>query len=46
MKTIGVGVIGWGFMGKTHTQALRSLPLFFGSSDGLGFAKTTLRFFH
>ena len=34
MKTIGIGVIGWGFMGKTHTQALRSLPLFY---PGAGF---------
>ena len=34
MKTIGVGVIGWGFMGKTHTQALRSIPLFY---PGAGF---------
>ncbi|MBQ3575437.1 MAG: Gfo/Idh/MocA family oxidoreductase [Clostridia bacterium] len=29
MKTINIGVIGWGFMGKTHTQALRSIPLFY-----------------
>ena len=29
MKTIGIGVIGWGFMGKTHVQALRNLPLFY-----------------
>ncbi len=29
MKTIGVGIIGWGFMGKTHAQALRSLALFY-----------------
>lgn len=29
MKSIGVGVIGWGFMGKTHTHALRSIPLFY-----------------
>ncbi|MBQ8963266.1 MAG: Gfo/Idh/MocA family oxidoreductase, partial [Clostridia bacterium] len=34
MKTIGVGIIGWGFMGKTHAQALRSLPLFY---PGAGF---------
>ena len=34
MRTIGVGIIGWGFMGKTHTQALRSLPLFY---PGAGF---------
>ena len=33
MKTIGVGVIGWGFMGKTHTHALRSLPLFYPGMD-------------
>ncbi len=29
MKTIGIGVIGWGFMGRTHTLAVRSLPLFY-----------------
>ncbi|MBQ6374566.1 MAG: Gfo/Idh/MocA family oxidoreductase [Clostridia bacterium] len=29
MRTIGIGVIGWGFMGKTHTQALRSLALYY-----------------
>ena len=29
MKTIGIGIIGWGFMGKTHTLALRSIPLFY-----------------
>jgi len=29
MKTIGIGVIGWGFMGRTHTLAIRSLPLFY-----------------
>ena len=34
MATIGVGVIGWGFMGKTHTQALRSIPLYY---PGAGF---------
>ena len=34
MATIGVGIIGWGFMGKTHAQALRSLPLFY---PGAGF---------
>ena len=33
MKTIGVGIIGWGFMGKTHAQALRSLPLFYPGAD-------------
>ena len=29
MKTIGIGIIGWGFMGRTHTLAIRSLPLFY-----------------
>ena len=29
MKTIGIGVIGWGFMGRTHTHALRALPLMY-----------------
>lgn len=24
-KTYGIGIIGWGFMGKTHTYAYRSL---------------------
>ena len=33
MKTISVGVIGWGFMGKTHTQVLRSIPLFYPGAD-------------
>ena len=33
MKTISVGVIGWGFMGKTHTQALRSIGLFYPGID-------------
>ncbi len=35
MQTIGIGVIGWGFMGKTHTHALRALPLFY---PDIGFA--------
>ena len=34
MKRIGVGIIGWGFMGKTHTHALREMPLFY---PGAGF---------
>lgn len=29
MKTIGIGIIGWGFMGRTHALAVRSLPLFY-----------------
>ena len=33
MKTIGVGLIGWGFMGKTHTHALRSIALFYPDID-------------
>ena len=33
MRTICVGVIGWGFMGKTHAQALRSIALFYPGID-------------
>ena len=33
MRRIGVGVIGWGFMGKTHTHAMRALPLFYPDID-------------
>lgn len=33
MKTIGVGVIGWGFMGRTHTHALQSIGLFYPGID-------------
>ena len=33
MKTITVGVIGWGFMGQTHTHALRSIPLFYPGAE-------------
>jgi len=33
MKEIGIGIIGWGFMGKTHTHALRSIPLFYPGID-------------
>jgi predicted dehydrogenase len=29
MQTLGVGIIGFGFMGKTHTYNYRSLPLFY-----------------
>ncbi|KKL45997.1 hypothetical protein LCGC14_2350030 [marine sediment metagenome] len=30
-KRIGVGMIGYGFMGKAHTNASRKLPLFYPS---------------
>ncbi len=33
MREIGAGVIGWGFMGKTHTHAMRALPLFYPDID-------------
>lgn len=33
MNKINIGVIGWGFMGKTHTQALLSLPFFYPNMD-------------
>lgn len=33
MKTISIGVIGWGFMGKTHTMALRTIPLLYSGMD-------------
>ena len=33
MKTIGVGLIGWGFMGRTHAHALQSIPLFYPGAD-------------
>lgn len=33
MKTINLGVIGWGFMGKTHTLALRNISLFYPGID-------------
>jgi len=33
MKTINIGVIGWGFMGKTHTMALRTIPLLYPGID-------------
>ena len=33
MKSIGVAVIGWGFMGRTHTHALRAIPLMYPGID-------------
>ena len=29
MKDIRIAVIGWGFMGRMHTQAMRSIPLMY-----------------
>ncbi len=34
MKTFGIGIIGAGFMGKTHTYNYVNMPLFY---DGLPF---------
>ena len=34
MRTYGIGIIGWGFMGQTHALAIRTLPLFYA---GAGF---------
>ena len=33
MKTIGIGIIGWGFMGRTHAHALRAIPLFYPGAE-------------
>jgi len=33
MKNINIGVIGWGFMGKIHSHALRSLAFFYPNMD-------------
>ena len=33
MREIGIGVIGWGFMGKTHTHALRGMRMFYPNMD-------------
>ena len=33
MKTLSIGIIGWGFMGKTHAHALRCIPLFYPGAD-------------
>ena len=29
MREIGIGIIGWGFMGQTHTYAIKSIPLLY-----------------
>ncbi len=29
MKTLGVGILGFGFMGKTHTYAHHTIPLYY-----------------
>jgi predicted dehydrogenase len=29
MKTFKIGIVGWGFMGRTHAHAVRSLGLFY-----------------
>jgi predicted dehydrogenase len=29
-KTYGVGIVGFGFMGKTHSYGYRTIPLFYG----------------
>lgn len=29
MRTLGIGVIGFGFMGKTHTYGYRNIPLYY-----------------
>ena len=33
MRRIGVGVIGWGFMGRTHSLALKTIPLYYPGID-------------
>ena len=33
MKTINAAVIGWGFMGRVHTIALRGIPLYYPHAD-------------
>lgn len=33
MKTIGYAIIGWGFMGRTHAQAARGVPLYYRDLD-------------
>ena len=33
MKDVNIAVIGWGFMGRTHTHALRCIPLMYKNID-------------
>lgn len=33
MKTYKIGIVGWGFMGRTHAHAVRSLGLFYAGAD-------------
>ena len=33
MKRLNIAVIGWGFMGRMHTHALRSIPLMYQDLD-------------
>lgn len=33
MKTIGYAIIGWGFMGRTHAQSVRNVPLYYKDLD-------------
>ena len=33
MKQIRVAIIGWGFMGRTHTHSLRAIPLMYPGVD-------------
>ncbi len=41
MKKLHIGLVGFGFMGKTHLYAVRNLPFFYRSDEapnGLGFS--------